>query len=910
MDQVSTSSDDLQLVCKNCPVGMYRTDAVREPVACETCASCPAGYKINAFSPCNTAGNTQDRNCLECPAGQYTKDVDAASCKVCPSGFFRRIYTETEVLNQGKENDPTSCEPCGSCQAGQYRIGNCSMNALGTCLNCPDGFYSSGINAPECKACPSGHFRNDDAVLTRCETCRKCPAGWHVDANADCGATALTADRQCVSCSNGQYSSSLNLAECQDCPRNFFRVDPGTRHEGDQVGTSCTQCAACPAGQSVLANRMCNATGGTLDRMCVTCASGRFTDEISSDANALQMSCKACPAGHFRSAAELPVGDRCQACLQCPAGFRVNPGQNCNGTALTEDKDCIACGNGQYAADMDMLECVDCPPHFYRIHPAVRDPLTGTACVACSFCPKGFVVASDRMCNSSGVSHDRVCLDCDAGKYMDVQSGSQTDLSASPLQLSCKDCPRAFFRTDIVVPDMDRCQPCSSCPGGFKIHPDIGCNVTGGLQDRACLECPVGKFNKEADVWACTTCPAGFFRKEYSAHEKSLGFENDPTSCEPCGDCQAGQYMTGNCTEDVTGTCEDCPAGFFSDGKNAQQCKACPSGHFRNENAALTRCQTCQECPAGTHINAKKSCDQSGLTSDKGCLACARGKFAAELDQTECAFCPPNTYQNTKKSAACKDCSACPPGKSVSKWMSCDRDGSKTNRKCDICPKGTFMDVSSGAWNETAGAFSSIAKKCKSCPQNYFNSGKNKADCQLCRSCPPGKSVETSKWGKCDSSGQQSNRLCVPCDAGKYQDEASGSLDMGSKTVSPLQMQCKACPAHFFRSTGLGKQAAACKACRTCGKGTFVHPELNCEQEGLMGDKMCITCPSGRFADSTDMLSCKACPAGTFRANPANAGVECLSCASCPIGKVVDSLRACDSEGLAYDRACDECDVG
>ena len=165
--------------------------------------------------------------------------------------------------------------------------------------------------------------------------------------------------------------------------------------------------------------------------------------------------------------------------------------------------------------------------------------------------------------------------------------------------MGCKDCPPSFYRTDVVIADMDRCQPCSNCPPGFMVNPEAACNVSAGMSDRGCVECEAGQYNhNETNALSCRICPSGFFRKIYTVSQLALGKTNDPTSCEACSECQPGQYATGECSESALGTCQDCPAGFVSVDSNAASCTACPSGHFRS-GQGKTECVACRTCPAG-----------------------------------------------------------------------------------------------------------------------------------------------------------------------------------------------------------------------------------------------------------------------------------------------------------------------
>ena len=101
-----------------------------------------------------------------------------------------------------------------------------------------------------------------------------------------------------------------------------------------------------------------------------------------------------------------------------------------------------------------------------------------------------------------------------------------------------------------------------------------------------CINCPEGKYQKDAGQSACTTCatcPAG---KRSGCGNSTEGF---------CSDCIPGQYADSS-----SSSCVDCPAGKHSTAKNAEACDACQAGQFQSGDGQ----SFCVPCQAGSITNA------------------------------------------------------------------------------------------------------------------------------------------------------------------------------------------------------------------------------------------------------------------------------------------------------------------
>ena len=157
----------------------------------------------------NNDGNPDD--CSGCPIGQYTftdtsTDPDTYNCKNCNVGFFSGT-TGTTIY---------SCATACSTQ-------NCGVGTkLTECTTSTDRI---------CSACEVGYFQTSPAHTSlTCTLQPKCEAGKYVLVNA-----SASAQRNCMSCGSGQYSSDVLIAStypwfgaaaivnggvgsCSDCP--------------------------------------------------------------------------------------------------------------------------------------------------------------------------------------------------------------------------------------------------------------------------------------------------------------------------------------------------------------------------------------------------------------------------------------------------------------------------------------------------------------------------------------------------------------------------------------------------------------------------------------------------------------------------------------------------------------------
>lgn len=84
----------------------------------------------------------------------------------------------------------------------------------------------------------------------------------------------------------------------------------------------------------------------------------------------------------------------------------------------------------------------------------------------------------------------------------------------------------------------------------------------------------------------------------------------------------------------VDGKCEPCPRGTYRTQGIQAACQSCPLGKTTPKigAASIEECSL-PICPPGTYLNGTQN----------SCVACKKGTYQPESQQTMCLPCPPNT---------------------------------------------------------------------------------------------------------------------------------------------------------------------------------------------------------------------------------------------------------------------------
>ncbi len=367
---------------------------------CEVCPDGQDSTKVNA------------RTCLEdgaCPAGTIQTsprtDTSDPDCEPCEPGQFcvgGETPAETcRTITWDHDSDPsTACAEHTQCLPGGYieELGDAVTDRL--CTECPDGQFSTDTNVLTCQRwqqCSPGTYVETEGSSTSDVTCVGCPSGsFSSEPNAtECAPRtncqpgefvrdpgSAESDRVCEECPEGQYSSSINASACLEadaCPPGTVTTTPATESapaecedcspgahcaggsapevscggddwdDDSDPATPCVEKTACVPGQ-----RIEDAGGSTIDRTCIACAPGRYSDQNNQD---LCDEWNACEPGTYVAA---------------------------QGTSTT-DRRCDACPNGTFSTDENVSSCVEwstcVAPDFYQS--TAPSSTTDRACTRC-----------------------------------------------------------------------------------------------------------------------------------------------------------------------------------------------------------------------------------------------------------------------------------------------------------------------------------------------------------------------------------------------------------------------------------------------------------------------------------------------------------------------------------------------
>eukprot|EP01043_Picozoa_sp_COSAG02_P036007 COSAG02_NODE_2612_length_8419_cov_2.286779_4_plen_1809_part_00 len=313
------SNGQLSLFCDPCRPNEIGLDGV-------SCVICDAGTEPNddrtACVACPTGKASTAGHCEDCAAGK-TSAGDLTACENCPAGTATGLGVVCELCDASKTAGGGGEPFCSECEPGKT-----SNTDRSGCESCVDGTVRRAGES-ECSSCPAG----------------KAPAGGGVECElcTDVGQYSETGTA-CDVCEPGKYPSE-NRTACHDCSSGFAGVG----------GT----CQMCPAGSSSLENRI----------SCGRCPAG-WTSQRGSD-------CTPCGPG------TQPNDDQslCEPCaLVGPTFFNPSEGQSCRecpgrqvpnadfsacfckpGTFNVVEFGSATCSDGDSAADLGDLECVECP---------------------------------------------------------------------------------------------------------------------------------------------------------------------------------------------------------------------------------------------------------------------------------------------------------------------------------------------------------------------------------------------------------------------------------------------------------------------------------------------------------------------------------------------------------------------
>lgn len=175
----------LKSVCSACVPGTF------SEIVWDSCTNCNAGtfndsYGATMCGTCPSGSYTDGVSCKPCTVGKYSV-YPASACSICAPGFFSNA-TGLTACYPCPSSLNTSISNCISCDTGLFMLIHpltsktyCSECIPGmyinttsfTCLRCPIGQYSTGVQEKFCLSCAAGQFSFQDGLTL----CIDCPLG-------------------------------------------------------------------------------------------------------------------------------------------------------------------------------------------------------------------------------------------------------------------------------------------------------------------------------------------------------------------------------------------------------------------------------------------------------------------------------------------------------------------------------------------------------------------------------------------------------------------------------------------------------------------------------------------------------------------------------------------------------------
>lgn len=275
----------------------------------------------------------------------------------------------------------------------------------------------------------------------------------------------------------------------------------------------------------------------------------------------------------------------------------------------------------------------------------------------------------------------------------------------------------------------------------------------------------------------------------------------------------------------VVPACVECAAGKTKSSVGNTACTQCTSGYFQNETGQLV-CDECGDLSVPVTDSNECNCLSSAYEANK------TNGFAVCLD------CPINTFQKHENQ---KTCDPCPEHK-------LSPAGTESERDCR-CKAGYFEPLPVGS-------------ACSECTGGTYKTYTSYDDYEVCALCP-----EHAHSGA--ASTLQSD--CI-CNAGYYGPDGGPceACPAGSFKAVNGSAACSVCPINHYQNL------SASTACEIC-----VQFSVSIQNSTSIEDCMCDT-GVGRIG-SDDNPSCVPCEPGEY---------EDYECLSCPGGKFTNSTRA------------------
>ncbi|CBY12491.1 unnamed protein product [Oikopleura dioica] len=867
-----------------CPKGHYCTAGALRP------EPCPAGFYMEDEG----AGSADD--CFECEPGFYCpRASESGTLHVCLEGYYcpqESAVGNAEACPVGHACPARSSEP-EPCAQGTYA----PIIKMGSCLDCPEGFY-----------CP-GEVNVDPVI---------CPAGAYCEPKSD-------EIKLCAAGTFNSYEGARSQADCTTCPGGFYCLD-GTSAIDESI--RCLAGYYCPPGTKAQTEKMCEP-----DYYCQTGASAMQPCDVGFySISPLSSECKPCEAGYYcprtktdkdGNANMLTERVACEEGHYCEGGkgfMQPCPLGTTNGNTLSGDSSaCIACPEGFWCSGTNQTECDDgfhCISGSYSPSPGCADKAEGRGevCPLGHYCVDGLKIpcSAGTTCSQYGLTDESEAEDCPAGYYCPVGTIS--------------------FSADHVKEQLDSNEPvkCGLTPESanpntfnqiiFQFSIFLENQVEKGVycpqRSDSPKNCPKGQWSKSVaskgeiyvnstslGVQECNLCPEG----RACTREGTFDPIDDSISCSNGYYCPKGSDKSKpdgrTCSEQnmcPSGSVDEmpCPPGTYQNSGKQSKCNFCRKGHYCTGNEALLW---------------REDDDIWGKNEDDTLCAycdCVEGHYCPG-NSTAPQPCPIGTYgrDGSKTYSKVEDCNACDGG------HYCDTEGLLQSEMdeliCEagyVCASGSFSATPTGKVElGIDGKWSGNGK----CPLGYFCEEGSKEPSP----CPKGMiGIETGATSEDPDSSLtiEFNKTCIFCPPGLFcPNEAMKTAEIAGNDECDAFNDISTCPVEcpegFFCEAGSESGTIPCGLGKYCPKATPV--EISCPMgtyNDIGGLSECIPCEPGYFCPLGILggtINPQICPIGTYC--PFNNTIVPLSC---PPG-TYNPVSEVGSEPISID-ACLPCPEG
>lgn len=351
---------------------------------------------------------------------------------------------------------PTSSEPNStsddSCKPGEGLVN-------GDCIACAEGTFSAGgfDVCEEWSTCATGDFEVTPPSATRdreCSPVSVCSPGSFMVREA-----SEVEGRICAPCPEGTWSGVTNALTCQVwsvCAPNQYQQQAPSNVADRQ----CALITDCLPGEVLE-----TPAGPSTDATCTPCVGGYSTTINAAACTPWTV----CEAGFVESAPPSATTDR--ACVDQGS---CGPGQYVSGTTAAGQRQCSACGAGEYSDTINAEQCTpweQCGPDEWQSSPPSITSQVG--CTPATHCEPGSFVAAELTTTS-----DRVCADCTAG-YTAGQDeltclpwdncSPGTWVTAAPTEANNRVCTACDAGTQSTVVNASRCVPANTVTVGEEM---------------------------------------------------------------------------------------------------------------------------------------------------------------------------------------------------------------------------------------------------------------------------------------------------------------------------------------------------------------------------------------------------------------------------------------------------------